>query len=212
MLRSMASKVMWVGRAAVFMVGLSVIAALVLGVASTALGADGKSFLLGRTNLATAVTTLAKQGVGPALSLRVDSGPPLAVNSSAKVSGLNADTVDGRDSTDFAEKRSEAWHEVGTDGEPKLHPQYRADKTPAFYKDPLGVVYLRGVLQETGERSAPSVALFTLPAGYRPATLEYQGKNMNVDPGVRILPSGEIMVDVGGGAIYLDGVAFRAAN
>jgi hypothetical protein len=101
MFRSAASKVMWVGRATVFMVGLTVILALVLGVASTALGADGKQFLLGRTNLATAITTLVKQGVGPALSLKVDSGPPLAVNSSAKVDGLNADAMDGLDSNDF---------------------------------------------------------------------------------------------------------------
>jgi hypothetical protein len=92
---------MWVGRATVFMVGLTVILALMLGVASTALGADGKQFLLGRTNLATAITTLVKQGVGPALSLKVDSGPPLAVNSSAKVDGLNADAMDGLDSNDF---------------------------------------------------------------------------------------------------------------
>ena len=44
MIRSVVKKVMWVGRARVFFVGLAVILALVLGVASTALGADGNFF------------------------------------------------------------------------------------------------------------------------------------------------------------------------
>ncbi len=39
--RNMASKVMWVGRATVFLVGLAVILALVFGVATMALGATG---------------------------------------------------------------------------------------------------------------------------------------------------------------------------
>ena len=52
MIKSIASKVMWVGRATVFLVGLAVILAMVLGVATSALGANGQSFLLGKSNLA----------------------------------------------------------------------------------------------------------------------------------------------------------------
>ncbi len=48
MVRSTVGKVMWIGRATVFLVGLAVILALVLGVASTALGADGKPSLVGQ--------------------------------------------------------------------------------------------------------------------------------------------------------------------
>jgi hypothetical protein len=95
MVKSVAKKVMWVGRATVFLVGLAVILALVLGVASTALGADGKPFLLGDSNVATKVSTLVKRGAGPALELRVGSGAPLKVDSSQKVARLNADAVDG---------------------------------------------------------------------------------------------------------------------
>src|SRR5215207_4391509 len=96
MIRSTANKVMWVGRATVFMVGLSVILALVLGVATTAMGANGKPFLLGKKNVASAISTLVKKGPGPALSLVVEANqPPLKVNSKAKVANLNADTVDG---------------------------------------------------------------------------------------------------------------------
>jgi len=43
MLKSATSKVMWVGRATVFVVGLAVILALVLGVATAAFGANGIS-------------------------------------------------------------------------------------------------------------------------------------------------------------------------
>lgn len=99
-MRGAASKVMWVGRATVFLVGLAVILALVFGVATTALGANGNPFLLGKKNVASAISTLVKQGPGPALKLQVGAGqPPLAVNSPTKVANLNADAVDGLDST-----------------------------------------------------------------------------------------------------------------
>jgi hypothetical protein len=98
MIKGAASKVMWVGRATVFLVGLAVIVGLV-GVASTALGANGDFFKVGKANVASAVSTLSKSGAGPALSLKVDHGKPLAVNSSAKVANLNADKLDGQSST-----------------------------------------------------------------------------------------------------------------
>ena len=98
-MRTAARTVMWVGKATVFLVGLSVILALIFGVASTASGANGKPFLLGKKNVATAVSTLLKRGPGPALKLKVGSGPPLAVNSSETVTNLNADKIDGQDVT-----------------------------------------------------------------------------------------------------------------
>jgi hypothetical protein len=52
LLRSAASKVMWVGRATVFLVGLAVILAVVLGLATAALAGTGvgAAFNLGKTN------------------------------------------------------------------------------------------------------------------------------------------------------------------
>lgn len=76
--------------------GLALVMALLLGVASMALGDNGDFFKVGRANLASAVSVLTKSGAGPALRLEVGSGAPLAVNSSAKVANLNADKVDGR--------------------------------------------------------------------------------------------------------------------
>jgi hypothetical protein len=118
MLRSAASKVMWVGRATVFLVGLAVILAVLLGLASTAFGATGGNFILGRNNAADALTRLTANVNGSAmqivnntspdandtaLHLRVQSGEaPMSVNSDGKVTDLNADQLDGQDSTAFS--------------------------------------------------------------------------------------------------------------
>ena len=116
MLRGAASKVMWVGRATVFLVGLAVILALVFGVATTALGANGNPFLLGKSNVATALSKLTGNVNGAAmqvvnsnagaddtaLSLSVQAGEsPMRVNSPTKVANLNADKIDGKDFSDF---------------------------------------------------------------------------------------------------------------
>lgn len=114
---------MLVGRATVFLVGLSLILALVLGAATTALGATGGNFLLGKLNAATTPTSLVgtladaaksafvvqnKSG-GPALDLRVGNATtpandvaPMKVNSSKKVAKLNADRIDNREANSFA--------------------------------------------------------------------------------------------------------------
>jgi hypothetical protein len=96
-LKSAVGKAMWVGRATVFIIGLAVILAMVLGVASVALGANGDFFKVGRFNVASAVSVLKRSGSGPALSLKVGSGPPLAVDSSRTVARLSADKLDGKE-------------------------------------------------------------------------------------------------------------------
>jgi len=118
MIRSVASKVMWVGRATVFLVGLAFILALTVGVVSTALAGTGvgSRFDLGKTNTVNAISKLVGSVAGPsllidnnstntaatALDLQVEAGKaPMKVNSQTKVANLNADTVDGVDSTGF---------------------------------------------------------------------------------------------------------------
>jgi hypothetical protein len=103
MLRDAASKVMRVARATVFVVGITVVLALVLVAAGAAFGANGDFFKVGRSNLASAVSVLDKSGAGPALRLLVDSGAPMAVNSSARVANLNADQLDGKNQSAFAD-------------------------------------------------------------------------------------------------------------
>lgn len=118
MLRSAASKVMRVGRATVFLVGLAVILALVFGVLSRATAHDGSAglFHLGHNNLTSALSTLTGNVNGSALrvvnnnagaddtalDLSVQSGEaPMKVNSKKVVTNLNADSLDGKDSGAF---------------------------------------------------------------------------------------------------------------
>src|SRR5215212_4569723 len=118
MLRSAAGKVMWVGRATVFVVGLAVILALLFGVASAALAGTGvgATFNLGKTNTVNAISKLVgstassmlvvdNNGTGSALSLQVGSAQaPLTVNASAgKATNLNADKLDDREASTFAD-------------------------------------------------------------------------------------------------------------
>ena len=102
--KTLASKVARVGRAASTVFGLALVLALILGVATAAFGDNGDFFKVGKANTASAVSKLIKQGAGPALDLRVDSGTPLKVNSDTKVDKLNADKLDGQDSNDFQGK------------------------------------------------------------------------------------------------------------
>lgn len=114
MLRSAASKVMWVGRATAFLVGLAVILAVLLGLASAALAGTGvgAAFNLGKTNTVNRLSQLVGSTDKPmlrvtnkssgtdatALTLQVQPGhAPMRVNSSTQVAGLNADRVDGQD-------------------------------------------------------------------------------------------------------------------
>ena len=110
MLKTVFSKVMWVGRATTFAVGLAVILALTVGLATTALAGNGDPFKLGKSNTASKVSKLIKSGAGPALELQVDSGAPLAVNSDTEVANLRAanatqaDSATNADSADNADK------------------------------------------------------------------------------------------------------------
>jgi hypothetical protein len=120
MLRSMVGKVMWAGKATVFMMGLALMVALVFGMASTAFGANGGNFILGSlNNSATAITKLTGTvGGGPALrvsnpstvanstalDLQVAANkPPMKVGSGTKVTNLNADKLDGKNSRELGQ-------------------------------------------------------------------------------------------------------------
>jgi len=140
MVKRVFSKVVRVGRATVLVVGFAVILAMVVGLASTALAANGANFIIGNgiadtlKNIATLPTKLTMQGTatGPALQVTqqstntgasgvgvtVPSGKaPIKVNSTAgKATNLNADKLDGKDSTAFASyTRTVVVSPVGTD-------------------------------------------------------------------------------------------------
>jgi hypothetical protein len=115
-MKSIISGVLRVARVTPFALGTAVMLAMVLGLATTTFAANGDPWLLGRNNVVTAITKLAgTAGVnGPmlqitnnhpgtndtALDLRVQRGEtPMRVNSGVKVNNLNADRLDGRDSS-----------------------------------------------------------------------------------------------------------------
>ena len=112
----------WLGRGTATVMGLAVLLAFTVGLASTALAGTGigARFNLGKTNTVDFVSTLAGSFSGPmlridndlpdnprfinstALDLQVEPGnPPMTVNSSDKVTNLNADQLDNRDSSQF---------------------------------------------------------------------------------------------------------------
>ncbi|MBW8751532.1 MAG: hypothetical protein JF565_08920 [Propionibacteriales bacterium] len=77
---------------------------LVLAGNTVALAATGHSFILGKTNKANTVSTLKRTTNGPALNLvtKPSNTAPFSVNSNGKVANLNADSLDGQDSSAFA--------------------------------------------------------------------------------------------------------------
>jgi hypothetical protein len=109
MTRIVFAKVMWVGRATVFCVGLAVILAVALGAATTALAAvPGDPFKLGKVNRLDEISILVgsnsgallrvnNEGSGPSLDLRVEEGEaPVKVDSDTRVANFNADKLDGQ--------------------------------------------------------------------------------------------------------------------
>lgn len=115
------SRMMLVGRVTVFTVGLTVTLAVMFGVATVAVAAaPGDPFRLGRANIIdklsvlrgsvnSAMLRVINRGEGTALELFVKPGnPPLTVNSGVKVNNLNADRLDGQDSSAFLESDGKA--------------------------------------------------------------------------------------------------------
>ena len=108
------STVLWLGRGTATTMGVAIMFALTVGLASTALAAvPGDPFKLGRTNTIDTISKLIgsssgailrvnNNGSGPALDLRVEETvAPMNVNSTTLVNGLNADQLDGQSTNDF---------------------------------------------------------------------------------------------------------------
>lgn len=89
----------------------------------------------------------------------------LSVASAANAA--NAASLGGLPSGAYAQAASEPWRVVGAPGQPPYLTGWSAYESgyplPAFYKDPLGIVRLRGALSGPTNSEA-----FVLPPGYRP--------------------------------------------
>lgn len=115
--RRILGKVMWLGKGTATMMGLALMMAVVLGVATTALAAaPGDPFKLGKVNTINRISQLigSTNGVllridnnsagadATALALEVEPGKaPMKVSSETRVFRLNADRVDDRSAEDL---------------------------------------------------------------------------------------------------------------
>jgi hypothetical protein len=108
---------------------------------------------------------------------------------------------------------AENWREVNSPGEPVFQNGWMntgaTDVTAAFFKDPYGVVHLKGLIFG-GTNSAP---IFILPAGYRPSKnviqLVWRGSGSGK---LNLLPDGTVQFQDGAAAASLDGVTFRVGE
>ncbi len=122
-MRTIVEKMVRIGRATMLAVGFAVTVAVILGVGTTALAAvPGDPFKLGQVNAVNTITRLAGNtntamlrinnasagSDATALDLQVAPGkPPMKVNSTVEVQGLNVDSLDGRNSTEFLQESSD---------------------------------------------------------------------------------------------------------
>ena len=114
------NRVIRFGRATLLAIGVGVSLALVLGAATVALAAvPGDPFKLGEINTVDAVSTLAGNVSGPTLSVENDESnraatalnlrmgnpnlAPMQTNATGRVVNLNADAIDGREASTFAD-------------------------------------------------------------------------------------------------------------
>jgi hypothetical protein len=127
----------------------------------------------------------------------------------------------------------EGWHQVGASGQPGFGTApdcspgncwqnlVSSFNTVGFYKDPYGVVHLKGAAQciAPGNCGVPESVIFTLPEGYRPPAREAQlGVFSFIDPGfaqLQVTSTGEVTAGLNVpetlGWVSLDGITFRAA-
>jgi hypothetical protein len=122
MTKRIVARTLWMARGTATMMGLVVMVAVVLGIATTANAAAGDPLKLGKLNTVNKLTQLVggfegamlridnnSAGVGAtALRLEVEPGkPPMSVNSTTEVSGLNADQVDSLSASAFLQESSD---------------------------------------------------------------------------------------------------------
>jgi hypothetical protein len=195
-------------------------AAVVLGLVGTALAGPGA---LVHAVSKSQVKKIAKKQANAvvdsrAATLDVNSAKTAdsAKSANSATNAQDSAKLDGRPASAYASSNVEAYHEVGTAGEPGFAAGWTNDNpavesTAAFYKDPLGVVRLKGMVLKAGGTGV----IFVLPVAYRPP-------KTTCLPTVRSLPApatasvvcafgtGEVSAIGGDGTYLLEGMTFRA--
>jgi len=128
----------------------------------------------------------------------------------------------------------QVWRELGSAGNPALEclrdgaPANCAFNyfengynTPAFYKDPFGVVHFKGLVVAAGigfvKPSCQDFSIFTLPTGYRPTAttvVPTLAGDPNQPARIDIMADGRVTICLPGVTtgmwFLLDGISFRA--
>jgi hypothetical protein len=126
----------------------------------------------------------------------------------------NANALGGRPASAFASSTPEPFRRVGASGQPQFQNDWENAGSPfrtaAFYKDPWGVVHIRGAVDGglTGE------TVFTLPPGYRPSGIVRLPAACGgaEESSLLIMPNGTVTPecdDTGIFTLHLEGMAFR---
>jgi len=130
-----------------------------------------------------------------------------------------------------APARPEPWHEVGTNGNPAFglcnvvpdvafkNTRPGTDATVAFYRDPFGVVHLKGSFECPGTAPTDGYFIFHLPAGYLPAGLQWFSVSADNGPATIVAESlgtsGDLVYVNGNpgadGRVSLDGITWRCS-
>lgn len=112
----------------------------------------------------------------------------------------------------------EPWHQVGAAGEPAFLNGWvnygTGYATAAFWKDPFGIVHLRGMIKSGTVANSAAGYVFNLPPGYRPVdntqTKIFAVNSNDVFGEVKIDPSnGAVVVSAGSNFfVSLEGISF----
>jgi hypothetical protein len=214
--------------------------ALIISLGGAGYSATGGNFILGQANSANTQTRLTSpvaatafridstsaQTGATALGLYVGTGrTPFTVNSTVKVTRLNADLLDGIDSASFAQDVGEGWHYVGDAGQPAFQNSWTNFNAPgsshnsatnqhaAFRIDNFGVIHLGGLVAG-GTIGQP---IFTLPPAYCPLfTKVFPAISNNAFARItvnRFLSGCAVFANFGSNAwVSLEGVSFLSYN
>jgi hypothetical protein len=238
MLRGTLSKAMWVGRGAAAVFGLALVLALVMGAATMALAVvPGDPFRLGQTNGIDQISTLVGNAATPmlridngstaagatALDLRVEAGkPPMKVNSVTKVAKLNADTLDGEDSTGFyaaGSKVADSAHADQADSATDAQNASNADTVDGKHASDFAAAYERTVVvspvgtdAENGTALLDAITNITAASASKPYLLHIEPATYDLGDGslgmkewVDIEGSGELNTVITSGVTNQEG-------
>jgi hypothetical protein len=183
-MKKIARKTIKFARGTALTLGVAVMVALVLGVATTALAGTGVGarFQLGQTNTVNAITKLVGSVAGPslqidnnstnagatALDLQVEPGKaPMKVNSDAQVANLNSDKLDGKSDTDFYAAGSKVADSAHADQADSATSAQNADTVDGKSANEIGVNGLVSVANVSGAANSdsPKVVQVSCPAG-----------------------------------------------